>query len=112
MLRQMLQALSLAHGIAALLVAGAHFALWRRSGFWLPRYVHVLGLLGLLAGFGIVSTIPPEAPILRWGVAGQLFALLICPAFVYLTFIFFGGQAAALAHRQGNSAVRGPGGRS
>ena len=99
MIRELVHSFGLAHGVAAVIAGAIHFSLWRRSGFWLPGYVHGLAVAGLLIGCGIVATIPPDAPVARWGVPGQVFALLVCPALVYFFFVFHGGQAAALGHR-------------
>ena len=99
MVQSLIETLGIAHGIAAAIAAVTYFAVWKRSRFWLPRYVHFLAAVGLLIGFGIVATTSPDAPVARWGIAGQLFALLVCPALVYLFFVFYGGQAAALDSR-------------
>lgn len=94
-----IESVGIAHGIAAVVAAAVYFTAWKRSGFWLPSYVHLLAAVGLLIGVGIVATTPPEAPVARWGIPGQLFALLVCPAMVYFFFVFYGGQAAALDAR-------------
>ena len=87
-------------GTAGIFLAILYFAVWKRSGFWLPTYVHVLAAVGLLIGVWIVATTSPDAPIASWGIGGTLFELFICPALVYFFFVFYGGQTAALARRR------------
>jgi hypothetical protein len=98
--RQLLALLNVAHALAALIVAAAHFTLWRRTGYWLPRYIHFLAVVAFLVGIATTRTIPPDAPIARWGLFGQVFLLLLFPALVYFFFIFYGGHAAALRRRR------------
>jgi hypothetical protein len=88
------------HVVAACIVGLIHFVLWRRNGASLPRYIHFLAFCALLVGFWLNAGITPDAPIARWGVFGQVFVILICPAMVYGFFILHGGAAAA-ARRNG-----------
>ncbi len=99
MLRAIVNSLGAAHVIATLVVAAGHFGLWKRSGFWLPRYIHLMALAALLIGVWLTSGISPNSPVGHWGMLGQLFTLLICPALVYGFFILHGGPAAALRRR-------------
>ena len=86
--------------VAAACIAGVvHFVLWRRNGFYLPRYVHLLAICALLVGFWLNAGITPDAPVARWGTPGQILIILIGPAMVYTFFIVHGGAAAA-ARRQ------------
>jgi hypothetical protein len=96
------------HVIVAFVAAAVYFLAWRRSGFWLPAYVHVLAGIGLLIGVGIVATTGADAPVVHWGIAGQLFLLLVCPVLVYFCFVFYGGQVVALDARDSRAHASGP----
>jgi hypothetical protein len=92
--------LTAAHAIHVGLVVVAaigflHF--WISTRFWLPRYAHYLGGLGLALGLGCLALMPPDAPINQGGWGGLKKALLVLtfPALVYFFFVFYGGQRAA-----------------
>lgn len=87
MLPRLLSGLRLIHIIVFAIGAIGLFQFWKRTRFWLPKYAHVLGGVGLAVGFGIVLAVPPDAPISKHGpVVRALFALVI-PAIVYFFFI-------------------------
>lgn len=100
LMRELLHLIGVAHVVAACIAGAVHFILWKRNGFHLPRYIHTLAIFALLVGFWLNAGFTPDAPVARWGVFGQLFIILICPAMVYGFFILHGGAAlAARRHR-------------
>jgi hypothetical protein len=86
---------------AALLVLSAvgFFIFWARTRFWLPKYAHILGLIGLLVGVWCVSITPEDAPINKAGPVGKFLLALAPPAMVYFFFVFYGGQRAAIKNK-------------
>ena len=58
--------IGVAHVTAACIAGAVHFVLWKRSGFYLPRYVHFLAICALLVGFWLNAGITPDAPVARW----------------------------------------------
>ena len=87
--------LNILHALPLLLAALAFFRFWRRTRFWLPKYVHVLAALAFLVGFSVFSMAPPDAPLNKFGLASKILFTLMFPAIVYFFFIFYGGQSAA-----------------
>ena len=91
--------INLAHGLIAAVAAIGFFKFWMRSGFWLPRYVHILAatmyLFGLLFTW-LVLAAPRVSPnqglptFLVWTIVPLFF-----PAIVYFFFVFYGGQHIA-----------------
>jgi hypothetical protein len=86
---------------AALLILSAigFFIFWVRTRFWLPKYAHILGLIGLLVGVWCVSKTPEDAPINKAGPIGKFLLAIAVPAMVYFFFVFYGGQRAAIKHK-------------
>ena len=81
--------------ILLLLGAAGFVKFWARTGFWLPRYLHILAGLGLVIGVWCVWASPSTAPIKKAGeIPGLLLALAI-PVFIYLFFVLHGGQLSA-----------------
>jgi peptidoglycan/LPS O-acetylase OafA/YrhL len=89
------QGLYLVHGLILAGAAIGFFRFWRRTRFWLPKYVHVLAAGGLAMGIWTVSLLPANAPINKYGLVGRLVLVLAVPAMVYFVFVFHGGQRAA-----------------
>src|SRR5262245_41632742 len=95
MLPDLIKFVHVVHGFELALAAIGFFALWYRTRFWLPSYVHWLAALGVAVGIGLVFLIPDHAPARKLGVLGSSFLIAVCPALVDTVFIFYGGQAAA-----------------
>ncbi len=70
-------------------VAGiANVIFWAKSGFWVPRYIHFMGLSALLLGAGLAW--------LAWISSDPLanrkaLLIVVFPLAVYVTFAFYGG---------------------
>ena len=66
--------------------------LWWRSGFWAPRYIHILahvsGALGLLLAWMAWDSDHPMKEQHVW-------LAVIFPAIVYVAFGFYGGKVIA-----------------
>ena len=77
-------------------VSVADLLLWRKYGFWVPRYVHVLamGALALILGLNWMWLQAGGEFSLRRGIVIVLFPLL-----VYFIFVSYGGVKAAARHR-------------
>jgi hypothetical protein len=105
----------------------ASFRFWRRTRFWLPRYVHVLAGIAGAVMLLCVAGAPADAPARKQGLIANLLFVLLLPAIIYSLFILYGGQRAAYQrhfesplpcpscklpvparHDDGNTAVRGP----
>ena len=96
MIQDLVRFIHVFHGIVLSIAAVGFFALWYRTRFWLPRYVHVLAVVGLGVGIALIYLMPADAPINKQlGIWGNIVLLAICPLLVYLVFVFYGGQAAA-----------------
>ncbi len=80
-------------GLPLLVMFGTMFLLWRRSGYWLPRYVHFLALASLVPILYInwlwVSTGGP-----MW--TRRYLVIAAFPLSVYFIFITYGGLKGAL----------------
>jgi uncharacterized membrane protein YoaK (UPF0700 family) len=64
-------------------------ALWWRSRFWAPMYIHLLAALSTL----IASLLVWMAWVVDDPLKGRVvWMVVIFPAFVYLTFGFYGGK--------------------
>lgn len=85
----------LLHGVLLLVSAVGFFIFWARTKFWLPKYAHVLALIGLVVGLWCVSTVTSDAPLSKQSPATRLLFALVVPAMVYFFFVFYGGQKAA-----------------
>lgn len=92
------------HAALLILSAVGFFIFWVRTRFWLPKYAHILALIGLLVGAWAVSTTPEDAPINKAGPLGRFLLALAVPAMVYFFFVFYGGQRAAIKHRRKTAA--------
>ena len=85
------------HWVVLFAMLGANLLLWKRSGYWMPRYVHVLAL----AALGVILWIN-----WLWVRAGgamwtrRYVIIAFFPGLVYFTFITFGGLRAAIWHRE------------
>jgi hypothetical protein len=81
----------------ALLIIGAYgfFKFWRRTRFWLPKYIHVLAAIGFLLMLWVLSMAPADAPVNRWGPVPRFLFALVLPAIIYFFFVFYGGQRVA-----------------
>ena len=64
---------------------------WFESGFWLPKWLHVVAILMFLVGFGLakLATLSehPKADLHQW-------MMLWFPLSVYVIFVLYGGAAA------------------
>ena len=86
---------SIARLVIAVVMAVGYFVFWRRTRFWVPKYVHFLAVVGFIVSVWCMRTMPDEAPLNREGsVIKALFAFLL-PAMVYFFFMFIGGQKEA-----------------
>jgi hypothetical protein len=104
MLPSLLKGLGAFHTAVAVVGAVGLFVFWARTRFWLPFYVHVLALVGLVVSVWSISISLPDSPVGRARpIAKILFALLL-PAIVYFFFVFHGGQRVAFKRRFGNPA--------
>jgi hypothetical protein len=92
---KLFQGVQVLHAIVAISAAVGFFLFWARTRFWLPKYVHLLALIGLAVGLWCVANLPGDAPISRYGPIAKLLGVLVLPAMVYFFFVFYGGQSAA-----------------
>ena len=83
------------HGILLVIGAIGLFKFWRRSGFWLPTYIHVMAAIGFVVTYWALSSAPADAPAGKDGPFGRLLIALILPAIIYFYFLIHGGQRAA-----------------
>src|SRR5215208_4609982 len=105
MIRDPLDYVYFYHGLELAIAAAGFFAVWYRTRFWLPRYVHVLAAVATLIGVVLNFLIPADAPITKQlGIWANVFIVGVCPALVYFFFVFYGGQAAA--YRRHMSAAK------
>jgi hypothetical protein len=88
----------LVHGLLLALAAVGAFKFWRRTHFWLPTYVHLLGGIGLIVGVWSAWAAPADSPISAYGPIGRLLLALVLPGIIYLYFMVHGGQRAAFSH--------------
>lgn len=98
------------HGLLVILAAVGFFLFWIRTRYWFPRYVHYLAGFSLALGFGLLTIMPPDAPINRdaWGGLKKALLVLIFPALVYFFFVFYGGQKAAYERERLDTLVPCP----
>jgi hypothetical protein len=91
---------------AILLLVGAFgfLTFWARSRFWLPKYIHVLGAIGLIVGTLSVWASPADSPIKQQGLVACVLLALVLPAIIYAYFILHGGQRAAFSRSSSKSA--------
>lgn len=87
------------HGVFLALCALGFFIFWVRTRFWLPKYAHVLAVVGLLVGIWCSSIVPQDAPINKSGPMGKFLLALAVPAMVYFFFVFYGGQREAFKYK-------------
>lgn len=80
------------HGLGFIALGLFHVWVWARRGYRIPRYIHVMALVALFIGWGVVElmhrTAPPER---QMSLLTALLFVLIFPAIVYAGFVFFGG---------------------
>jgi hypothetical protein len=100
MLRQFFPGIQVLHVVLAVLGAIGFFIFWARTRFWLPRYAHVLAIIGLIVGLWCVCNVPAAAPINKAGWTAKLLLALALPAMVYFFFVFYGGQKAAFRQKK------------
>jgi len=91
----------------ALLVLGAtaSFRFLARTRFRLPKYVHVLALIGFAVSLLAISAMPPDAPANKDGPVVKLLIALALPAVIYAFFIVYGGPRAAFYSSPGDSPL-------
>ena len=87
------------HALLTVLAASGFFVFWARTRFWLPKYVHLLALIGLAVGLWCAANVPRDAPISRHGPIAKLLLVLALPSLVYIFFVLHGGQRAAFRRR-------------
>jgi len=106
MWRHLFSGFQIVHGVFAVLAAIAFFRYWKRTGFWFPKYIHVLAGVSFILGVGFVWLVStaPVVPKQQPSLAGQLLLTLLFPAIVYIAFVFYGGQHAAFTHSALRSA--------
>lgn len=93
------QRLRVLHVTLVVLLAIGAFVFFARSRFWLPKYVHVLAIIGLGIGVWLATNVADDAPISRQGPIAKVLLALAPPAMIYFFFVFHGGQAAAFKRR-------------
>lgn len=98
-MHELFQTFHWAHAIIFPILAVIHLWAWRRSGFWVPGYVHAIAMVALAVGVVVQMTLPPSTnpnPWVQWSMP------LIFPTFfmlaTYAIAIFSG--CAQLAHRE------------
>jgi hypothetical protein len=96
--------------ILAVIAAIGFFRYWVRTGFWFPRYVHVMAAVALAIGVWLLVILPHDGPIDKGDYRLLKYALFIAamPALVYVAFVFYGGQRAAHDGRLEPGAVTCP----
>ena len=87
----------LPHWTFLLVIVGANLNLWRRGGYWMPRYVHVLAFGSLMVILSI-NWLWIQAGGEMW--ATRYVVIGLFPAVVYFVFMTFGGMRAALKRRE------------
>jgi hypothetical protein len=104
------KAARIVHAAFFLLAAYGYVRFLIRTRFWLPRYVHVMAVIALVIGFGLLVIIPEDAPVNRgdWANLKRTLMVLLFPTLVYLAFVFYGGQHAAYEARRNRLAMRCP----
>ena len=91
--------------IVGLGVLVADLLLWRRSGYWMPRYVHVLALLAL--GMMLwINWLWVQAGGAMW--TRRYVLIAVVPGLVYFIFITLGGLRAAIFRREESRAPERP----
>jgi len=61
------------------------FLNWRKNGYWVPRFVHVLAALALVLGILVALTLDPQmSPFKRWSIVPVMVLM------VYWAFLVFG----------------------
>jgi tetratricopeptide (TPR) repeat protein len=84
-------------GLGVLAVLVADLLLWRSSGYWIPRYVHVLALLSL--GMMLwINWLWVQAGGAMW--TRRYVLIAVVPGLVYFIFITLGGLRAAIFRRE------------
>ena len=91
---------------AILVIIGAFgfLTFWVRTRFWLPKYIHVLAVIGLIVGVLSVWASPADAPIKQQGLIACVLLALVLPVMIYAFFILHGGQRAAFKRSFSGSA--------
>jgi hypothetical protein len=95
MWKQVFSAINLIHAVFLAVAAFGLFRFWKRTHFWLPKYIHVMAAIAFLVMFSAMSKAPPDAPVNHWGVVSRFLFSLLLPAIVYFFFILYGGQHVA-----------------
>lgn len=95
MLGQLFKGFQVLHAAFLATAAIGFFLFWARTRFWLPKYVHILGFIGLAVGIWCAAITPDNASINKYGPLGKFLLALAVPAMVYFFFVFYGGQKAA-----------------
>ena len=72
-----------------------HVWLWIKSGFAIPRYIHVMALVAALIGVWVLSLQPVGGAAVTGDAQGYVLTALIFSGLVYATFVFFGGAMGA-----------------
>jgi len=103
--KHIVSSLYLVHAALLAVAAFGFFKFWKRTRFWLPRYIHVLAGIAFLIMFWAMSMAPADAPVNRWGVISRFFFSLALPAIVYFFFIVYGGQHVAFRR---SAAIQAP----
>lgn len=83
-------------GLPLLVMVAGTIALWRKSGFWLPRYVHVLALASLVP-IVYINWLWVRSGGPMWTRRYLLIAAF--PLSVYFIFLTYGGLRAALGRK-------------
>jgi hypothetical protein len=103
-LRQFFSGFQFFHAVLLALSAVGFFIFWTRTRFWLPKYAHILGAIGLVVGVWCVSDPPADAPINKDGPMAKFLLALAVPAMVYFFFVFYGGQREAFKRKAKTAA--------
>ena len=92
MIPHLLKAIQFLSRLVVFVLGIGYLIHWARTRFWLPPYVH--GMAALAAFIGICFAWPlPGLGSAQSPLAFRLLLPLLCPAVVYLLFVFLGGQA-------------------